>query len=127
MKIKKLEEFNEKRRELFGIDRQPSHVLSRQDQDFYDYYTRGKIRGQSKYELNSKMFELAKRDDEIGTIAQFCLQIERESIANNKHLADRLEELTIEMGAELGEISDEIKQGIEVDDIPVDDIEDLEE
>lgn len=99
MKIKKFSEYgensnlNEKRTELFGVDRSPSNVISRQDQDFYDYYTRGKFRGLSKYELNSKIFELAQGDDDLAVLAQFCLQIERESIAADDYIVDKVEEL----------------------------------
>lgn len=101
MAIKKFEEYsnadktNEKARtELFGTNRRPSYILSKQDQDFYDYYTRGKFRGLSKYELNSEVFKLAQRKDEIGVLAQFCLQIERESIAADDYIVSALDELT---------------------------------
>jgi hypothetical protein len=134
MKIKKLDEFstNENRRtELFGVDRKPSNVLSRQDQDFYDYYTRGKFRGMSKYELNSEVFKLAQRKDDIGILAQFCLQIERESIAADDYIVKTLDDMSKQLDIEietLNNIKDDQKrnQDIVVDDIKVD-IEELKE
>jgi hypothetical protein len=104
MKIKKLNEFskNESRRtEIFGLDRKPSNIISKQDQDFYDYYTRGKFRGMSKYELNSEVFKIAQRKDEIGILAQFCLQIERESIAADDYIVKTLDELSKKLDIEL--------------------------
>jgi len=104
MKIKKLNEFskNESRRtEIFGLDRKPSNIISKQDQDFYDYYTRGKFRGMSKYELNSEVFKIAQRKDEIGILAQFCLQIERESIAADDYVVKTLDELSKKLDIEL--------------------------
>lgn len=134
MKIKRLNEFsiNENRRtELFGVDRKPSNVLSRQDQDFYDYYTRGKFRGLSKYELNSEIFKLAQRKDDIGVLAQFCLQIERESIAADDYIVKKLEQMSKKLDLEMGELSDiqdeRNEQGIEVDDIEINNIEELKE
>jgi hypothetical protein len=134
MKIKKLNDFstNENRRtELFGVDRKPSNVLSRQDQDFYDYYTRGKFRGMSKYELNSEVFKLAQRKDDIGVLAQFCLQIERESIAADDYIVKTLDQMSKQLDVEietLSNVRDEInKQGIEVDDIKTNDVEELKE
>jgi len=125
MKIKKLNEFstNENRRtELFGVDRKPSNVISRQDQDFYDYYTRGKFRGMSKYELNSEVFKLAQRKDDIGILAQFCLQIERESIAADDYIVKTLDDMSKQLDIEietLNNIKDDQKrnQNIIVDDI----------
>ena len=63
---------------------------NRKIQFFYDYYTGKRISGKSKYELNTQIFELAKRDDEIGALAQFCLQIERESMSYDYDLEKRL-------------------------------------
>jgi hypothetical protein len=132
MKIKKLNEFsvNEKRTEIFGVDRKPSNILSRQDQDFYDYYTRGKFRGMSKYQLNTEVFKLAQRKDDIGILAQFCLQIERESIAADDYIIKTLDQMSKNLDMELDIINDlrkDAKQGIEVDDIEVGDIKDLKE
>lgn len=101
MNIKRFNQFEESdsinergRTELFGVDRKPSNVISRQNQDFYDFYTRRKFRGLSKYELNSEVFKLAQRKDEIGVLAQFCLQIERESIAADDYIVTVLDEAT---------------------------------
>jgi hypothetical protein len=134
MKIKKLNEFvvNERgRTELFGVDRKPSNVISRQDQDFYDYYTRGKFRGMSKYELNSEVFKLAQRKDDIGVLAQFCLQIERESIAADDYLVRTLDDMSNQLDIEIKTLSnirdDRNEQGIEVDDIPTDNVDKLKE
>jgi hypothetical protein len=131
MKIKKLNEFvvNERgRTELFGVDRKPSNVISRQDQDFYDYYTRGKFRGMSKYELNSEVFKLAQRKDDIGILAQFCLQIERESIAADDYIVKTLDDMSKQLDIEietLNNIKDDQKrnQDVIVDDIPTNDVE----
>jgi hypothetical protein len=91
MKIKKFNELDEKvNTELFGVKRMPSNRMSRQEQDFYDYYTRQKFRGMSKYELNREVFKLAQRQDEIGTLAQFMLQIERESIASDDDIINNI-------------------------------------
>ena len=56
---------------------------NRGTQYFYDYYTGRKIKGKSKYELNSLVFDLAQRNDDIGILAQFCLQIERDSMTTD--------------------------------------------
>jgi hypothetical protein len=133
MKIKKLNEFivNERgRTELFGVDRKPSNIVSRQDQDFYDYYTRGKFRGMSKYELNSEVFKLAQRKDDIGVLAQFCLQIERESIAADDYIDKTLGEMSKQLDIEIetfSNIQNRIEQGIEVDNIQTDRVEKLKE
>ena len=111
----KSQEINERgRTELFGVDRKPSNVISRQNQDFYDFYTRRKFRGLSKYELNSEVFKLAQRKDEIGVLAQFCLQIERESIAADDYIVGVIDELTPENKISLqdeedGDLEDPIK------------------
>ena len=111
MAIKKFNDYsnqtNEKARtELFGTNRRPSYVISRQDQDFYDFYTRRKFRGLSKYELNSEVFKLAQRKDEIGVLAQFCLQIERESIAADDYIVGVLDDLTPDNKIELSSDDD---------------------
>ena len=98
MKIKRFNEYNsvneDRRTELFGNkDRMPSNVISRQNQDFYDYYTRNKIRGKSKYELNREVFKMANGNDELATLAQFLLQIERESIAADQFIASKIKDL----------------------------------
>lgn len=93
--IKKFNEFNKvnesRNRETLGINRMPSHIRSRQDQEFYDYYTRKKFTGKSKYQLNSEVWKLAQREDEIGILAQFMLQIERESIASDDTIMGTLD------------------------------------
>lgn len=87
MKIIKVSEILERRDiEILGIDKMPSNILSRQNQSFYDYYTRQKFTGRSKYELNREVYKLAQRKDEIGILAQFCLQIERESIVGDEDI-----------------------------------------
>ena len=97
MKIHRIEKYlNEKARtELFGNERSPSNVISRQDQHFYDFYTRKKFKGMSKYELNSEVYKIAKKDKEnMGILAQFCMQIERESIAADDYIVSILDEIT---------------------------------
>ena len=64
---------------------------NRRTQYFYDYYTGKRITGKSKYELNSKMFDMAKRDDEIGIIAQFCLQVERDSMSIDYSMSGQMD------------------------------------
>jgi hypothetical protein len=95
MKIIKLSEKIEERRniEILGVKRLPSNVSARQDQLFYDYYTRQKFRGASKYELNKEVYKLAQRKDEIGILAQFCLQLERESIASDDDIVNNLDNI----------------------------------
>lgn len=91
-----------RRTEIFGVERRPSYVISRQTQEFYDFYTRRKFRGLSKYELFSKMFKIAQKKDDVGYIAQFALQVERESIA-----ADDFIVATIDKAFSEDEIEDE--------------------
>lgn len=64
---------------------------NRRMQYFYDYYTGKKITGKSKYELNTRVFDLAQRDDEIGILAQFALQIERDSISTDYSIVGRMD------------------------------------
>lgn len=135
MKIKRFNDpVNERRTELFGTDRKPSNVISRQNQDFYDYYTRRKFRGKSKYDLNTEVFKLAQdKDDPIGILAQFCLQIERESIAADDYIAKMVDQLSKELHIELDMVDDlrdshkDKEQGIEVDDVDVEEVEELQE
>ena len=75
---------------VFGIDKLPSNVHSRMTQNFFDYHTRGRVTGKSKYELNRDLFELAQKKGDIGTLAQFCLQITRESIQSDENMEKRL-------------------------------------
>lgn len=65
---------------------------NRRTQYFYDYYTGKKITGKSKYELNKQVFDLARSDDEIGILAQFCLQIERDSMTGDYTITDKRDE-----------------------------------
>ena len=94
MKIKRFNEISEKEvnenidSDILGITTPTGRRVgtknpNRRSQYFFDYATVKRITGKSKYELNKKIFDLAQRDDEIGTIAQFCLQIERDSITND--------------------------------------------
>jgi hypothetical protein len=96
MKVIKIgQKLNERRDiEILGVKRNPSNVLARQDQLFYDYYTRSKFRGLSKYELNREVYKLAQRKDDIGIIAQFCLQLERESIASDDDIVNNIEDIS---------------------------------
>jgi hypothetical protein len=64
-----------------GGHRRIPAMTNRRTQYFYDYYTGQRIRGKSKYELNSEIFKMAQNDDEMGILAQFILQVERESMA----------------------------------------------
>lgn len=79
--------------DVFGLQQVGKKAYSgnnRRRQYFYNYYSGNKIMGRSKYELNDEMFRLAQRDDKIGTIAQFCLQIEREGISHDYDLASMI-------------------------------------
>jgi hypothetical protein len=100
MKIKRfneIEDINENiDADLLGITtksgrRTGTKNPNRRTQYFYDYYTGKKIRGKSKYELNSRVFDLAQRDDEIGILAQFCLQIERDSITTDYSITGQMD------------------------------------
>lgn len=75
---------------IFGVDKLPSNVHSRMTQNFFDYHTRGRVTGKSKYELNRELFELAQKEGDVGTLAQFCLQITRESIMSDENIEKRL-------------------------------------
>ena len=100
MKIKRfneIEDINENiDADLLGITtksgrRTGTKNPNRRTQYFYDYYTGKKITGKSKYELNSRVFDLAKRDDEIGILAQFCLQIERDSMTTDYSITGQMD------------------------------------
>lgn len=94
MKIKR---FNENiDADLLGITTKSGRRVgtrnpNRRTQYFYDYYTGKKITGKSKYELSKKVFDLAQRDDEIGILAQFCLQIERDSITTDYSITGQMD------------------------------------
>lgn len=105
MKIKRFSELNEKMDDdlmglTYGGERKMHTNTNRRDQYFYDYYTGKKISGQSKYDLNKKVFELAQREDEIGILAQFCLQLERESMSYDYGLEDSITQLSQSKGSE---------------------------
>jgi hypothetical protein len=133
--IKNFDEFNnspivekvtdKKKTEIFGVDRKPSNVMSREEQDFYDYYTRKKFRGMSKYELNSKVFDLAQRKDDIGVLAQFCLQIERESIAGDDYIAREIDKGIEDVIPDESDNTGDAGKGL--DDISLDDIEEIKD
>lgn len=100
MKIKRfneIEDINENiDADLLGITtksgrRTGTKNPNRRTQYFYDYYTGKKITGKSKYELNSRVFDLAKRDDEIGILAQFCLQVERDSMTTDYSITGQMD------------------------------------
>ena len=65
---------------------------NRRNQYFYDYYTGSRIAGKSKYELSKQVFDMAQRNDEIGILAQFCLQIERDSMAHDYDIESRFKD-----------------------------------
>jgi hypothetical protein len=142
MKIKKFNEFEETppkkeiineeahpRTELFGVERKPSNVISRQQQDFYDFYTHKKFRGKSKYELNSEVWKMAQRKDDMGILAQFCLQIERESIAADDYIFGVVSQVAgPNLNIDSGEIDDPNIEPKDNDDIsPYDEIEELDD
>lgn len=116
MKIKRFNEIDNKVNENIDPDilgltttqgrRVGTRNPNRRSQYFYDYYTGKKITGKSKYELNSKVFDLAKRDDEIGILAQFCLQIERDSMVTDYSITGQIDtssdtSRTTDMGGQL--------------------------
>ncbi len=102
MKIKRFNEISEEVKISENIDTDIMGITTvsgrriptnpnRRTQYFYDYYTGKRITGKSKYELNSKIFDLAKRDDEIGLIAQFCLQVERDSMSIDYSMSGQMD------------------------------------
>ena len=106
MKIKRFSELNEGVDDdlmglTYGGQRKMHTNSNRRDQYFYDYYTSKKISGRSKYELNKKVFEMAQRDDDIGILAQFCLQIERESMSYDYDLEDSISQISQSRSPEL--------------------------
>ena len=116
MKIKRFDEIDEVNEtfvdpDILGITttqgrRVGTRNPNRRTQYFYDYYTGKKITGKSKYELSKKVFDLAQRDDEIGILAQFCLQIERDSMTSDYSITGQIDTSsdtsnTTDMGGEL--------------------------
>jgi hypothetical protein len=92
--IKKFEEFvpstGGREYEILGDKKKPSLIHSRRDQEFYDRYTRRKLFGKSKYELSTDVFAMASEKGNIGTLAQFTLQLERESIMSDVRLKEEV-------------------------------------
>lgn len=92
--LKKFEEFvpssDSREYEILGDVKRPSYIHSKRDQQFYDRYTRKKVFGKSKYELNTEVFNLASKTDDIGVLAQFALQLERESIMSDVRLKEEI-------------------------------------
>lgn len=100
MKVKRFNEFNninedKDNSDILGVttpdgNRRIPKTNNRRNQYFYDYYTGSRIAGKSKYELNKEVFNLAQRKDDIGTLAQFMLQIEREGIVHDYAIKSEL-------------------------------------
>jgi hypothetical protein len=90
--VKKFEEFVPSGREyeILGDKKKPSLIHSRRDQEFYDRYTRRKLFGKSKYELSTEVFKLASSEGDLGLLAQFALQLERESIMSDVRLKEEV-------------------------------------
>ena len=72
---------------------------------------------------NSKVFDLAQRTDEIGTLAQFCLQIERESIAGDDYIAREIDKGIQDVIPDESDNTGEA--GKDLDDISIDDIDEI--
>lgn len=113
--IKKFEEFtpstNSREYEILGDKKKPSLIHSRRDQEFYDRYTRKKLFGKSKYELSTEVFGMASEKSNIGTLAQFALQLERESIMSDVRLKEEiLAEVKMEIDSYFSQKEKEIEQ-----------------
>jgi hypothetical protein len=94
MRLKRFNEINENiDADIFGIQRTPSFVGSRRNQTFKDYHTRQRFTGKSKYELSREVWRLAQREDEIGILAQYLLQLERESIESDDQIISNLSDV----------------------------------
>lgn len=94
MKIKRFSEINENvDADIFGIQRTPSYRGSRRGQMFKDYHTKQRFSGKSKYELSREIWKLAQRNDEIGILAQYLLQLERESIETDDQIISNLSDI----------------------------------
>lgn len=107
MKIKRFNEINENvDADIFGIQRTPSFIGSRRNQTFKDYHTKQRFTGKSKYELSREIWKLAQREDEIGTLAQYLLQLERESIETDDQIISNISSI------ERDPISHQIKTSI---------------
>jgi hypothetical protein len=94
MRVKRFNEINENiDADIFGIQRTPSFVGSRRNQTFKDYHTKQRFTGKSKYELSREVWRLAQREDEIGILAQYLLQLERESIESDDQIISNLSDV----------------------------------
>jgi hypothetical protein len=94
MKIKRFNEINENvDADIFGIQRTPSFVGSRRNQTFKDYHTKQRFTGKSKYELSREIWRLAQREDEVGILAQYLLQLERESIESDDQIISNISDI----------------------------------
>lgn len=94
MRIKRFNEISENiDADIFGIQRTPSFAGSKRNQVFKDYYTKQRFTGRSKYELSREIWRLAQREDEIGLIAQYLLQIERESIEGDDQIISNISDI----------------------------------
>ena len=94
MKIKRFNEINENvDTDIFGIQRTPSFVGSRRNQTFKDYHTKQRFTGKSKYELSREIWRLAQREDEVGILAQYLLQLERESIESDDQIISNISDI----------------------------------
>lgn len=116
--IKKFEEFTPNKGgreyEILGDKKRPSLIHSRRDQEFYDRYTRRKLFGKSKYELSTEVFGLASEQGNIGTLAQFALQLERESIMSDVRLKEEvLAEVKMEIDSYFSQKEREIEDKID--------------
>jgi hypothetical protein len=99
MEIKKFKQFNENLDiedvDVHGLKDMTGVIKThkgpdRRKQNFSDYYHGSRIDGKSKYELSQSIFKMAKRDDEFGILAQFCLQIERDSMAHDYEIKSEI-------------------------------------
>lgn len=94
MRIKKFNEINENvDSDIFGIQRTPSFIGSRRNQTFKDYHTKQRFTGRSKYELSREVWKLAQREDEVGILAQYLLQLERESIESDDQIISNISDI----------------------------------
>lgn len=94
MRLKRFNEIDENvDADIFGVQRTPSFVGSRRNQTFKDYHTKQRFTGKSKYELSREVWRLAQREDEIGILAQYLLQLERESIESDDQIISNLSDI----------------------------------
>jgi hypothetical protein len=62
----------------------------RKEQHFTDYYTGARITGLSKFEIKQKIMQMAQGKDDLAILAQFCLQIERDSMQHDYDIEDSI-------------------------------------